>query len=171
MALKGKPVAAGAAPEASKPTVDSTVEPITPASQPTVELDADGNAILPGETQAKPGDSQGPLSPDANENLTEEQIAARDAAAAKALEDQKEKEQAEEKERKEREAEAQKEAKEKAKAKDAEGEPVQREVTNVSKYPQRQHSTGLWIDVGETKRLDNDGWLKNQLRKNVLKEA
>ena len=45
------------------------------------------------------------------------------------------------------------------------------EVTNVSKNSWRQHSTGMWIDSGETKKLANDGWLRNFVNAGLFKKA
>lgn len=44
---------------------------------------------------------------------------------------------------------------------DSEGELVT--VTNLRKTSFRQHSSTLWIDGSETKKLVNDGWLQNQV--------
>jgi hypothetical protein len=44
---------------------------------------------------------------------------------------------------------------------DSEGELVT--VTNLRKTSFRQHSSTLWIDGSETKKMVNDGWLQNQV--------
>lgn len=53
-------------------------------------------------------------------------------------------------------------------------DPVEEEfvkVKNVSKNAWRQYSTGMWIDRNETKKLANDGWLRNFLKAGLFQKV
>lgn len=144
MALAKKPTAAKTEPEGT--TTKTPVDEARLADQPKVDVDAEGNAVNPGDanaTPATPAQSQSAL---ADENQQADETKGVEEAAKAAAESTA--------------ASAQQAADDAAK--EASKDKLVA-VTNISSQNQRQFSTGLWIASGATEKLANDGWLKAQV--------
>lgn len=172
MALAKKPTAAKTEPEGT--TTKTPVDEARLADQPKVDVDADGNAVNPGDSNATPATPAQPQSALADENQQADETKGVDEAAKAASEStatsaqQAADDAAKEAADKAASAEAEKKlADEKAAAADSQAKEASKDklvtVTNISSQNQRQFSTGLWIASGATEKLANDGWLKAQV--------
>lgn len=144
MALAKKPTAAKTEPEGT--TTKTPVDEARLADQPKVDVDADGNAVNPGDSNATPATPAQPQSALADENQQADETKGVEEAAKAAAESTA--------------ASAQQAADDAAK--EASKDKLVA-VTNISSQNQRQFSTGLWIASGATEKLANDGWLKAQV--------
>lgn len=144
MALAKKPTAAKTEPEGT--TTKTPVDEARLADQPKVDVDADGNAVNPGDSNATPATPAQPQSALADENQQADETKGVDEAAKAASEST---------------ASSAQQAADDA-AKEASKDKLVA-VTNISSQNQRQFSTGLWIASGATEKLANDGWLKAQV--------